>query len=726
MFSIFAGLFDRSAMHHQVAECNDDALIVADERDSPLHVSVQRVHHSLVELSRLLKLHHTPMKGNALLETKCDHPHEGVICEDGKANFSPKKPCKFVQSPKSASADSLDYTATTTSFFDEVLSAVDNKLSSFQHVEEVDSNISTKKNVYTNVLEWNQALRKVSETKNNSSFKLGSTKKRYLKHTMSMQDKKFHNNSTNYSECETVVRRYSDTDQSSVKINNFLKFSKESESYDPGCSLVPESINLFTSPKHKIDLNASSCLGSYKSINESNSSFLLKSQEESKRKYSLTSADLEDIFSDFADRSNSSNAMLSENSALRSNEKQINELKEPTMSRSCQTELNFLDTQSVKKKATSVVALKPLFPASPPMMDDFFQRTGNWDEVLSQQHTYKLPKTQKTKKLDSCINNNELFRPSESCIFALHCNKSKTSSRLFQPAGRFKWFENPKPTFMGGSSNEQLGTETSSNEKKKSLPLTPSKLPFRSKVSLFESQTRNSWDHRPVSAGKVPNTLNRFLHPLRRTNSLDVISNRTQSDLISDTNKRNLKQSEDVSKIGDNEFHTSTPRFHSQAVFETNRFPNIFTVKNYLPHPYLRKLFSSSKEFPFDDLSTTGTGLTNLKKNRLPKTLSLPELPFDFIDDKYQIKNASIKCYSKSEISVSTSMIESGINSLANKMVNEILCSIVMNEEHFKVGCDARSDSDDVADLSTSLWTNVDSTILSQREDSDREEKGLF
>ena len=291
----------------------------SDVNVPPFCNTVERIHHSLVELS--LALHKNPRSVSHTFSTECDQPHEGFVAVDGDAKsthrscFENKKVVPSASSEILLSDDEFSYSRNTSNFFEEVISAVEMKnlgpfisRSNNQSKNVVNENAAgSPDNVFTNVLEWGWALRSVpSLPQNLPSCKLG--KKKLLRKHMSLQERQFRDHCVG---ANSLMRRHSDADRHAEKkaSNNVITlFSRmEEERFNDDCTLE-KNLNaslLDSCDAHEpefVDTLALDVCQIYVRDHE-NHDIDMEPLETPKKKDSITSADLEHIFSDFADRS---------------------------------------------------------------------------------------------------------------------------------------------------------------------------------------------------------------------------------------------------------------------------------------------------------------------------------------------------------------------------------------------------------------------------------------
>lgn len=708
----------------EMCQQDTEAALVADGDTLPLHESVQRVHHSLVELSRVLKIQHQPTKNTiSICDKECDHPLEGNLYLDEKATLAHEDHFEHAESPNPMSIDNYNYRLQTTDFVDEVLLALQAKVnfSSNESSSEVVDGCPSNGDVFTNVLEWKQAVKKATKSDSNSnSFKLGCIKRKNVHGKMSMEEERLNNFDRSI---EFLEENYSNQDKSSFTYleSSDIDISEAYTETDNSCSYTLPKFNdpIFPSYVHLNESSLSSPAFREPIKNKVISNLQLISDDlDEKRKHSITSADLENIFSDFADRSFSSKK-TSENQFACANDHVKETSKSFMVCQSSQTDFSCTGKQLVKSKAmslvTPVVSMQSFYPTNPPMLDEFFQRTGDWNKVLHEPR--KCTPLNPTTNLVNIIDNFSHPQRVNSDPSISWSNNLQVNFQPLESSGRLRIIQSPVPIPDSGQLVSPKKKTDSLLSHKKALLLTPSKLSFKKKLSLFESRAKK----KTVSTVETKDTV---AQPLQQTASLKVTTNLGETE--PDMKKPAPKKAEDISKIGDSGFQTSTPRLD----------PELYPKRDYTPHFPRNEVCHQSvqrvKSSCMSDCSPhRGISGSTSKQRPLYKTFSLPNFSLNFTDGVCQSKSAD--CSSQSSYSSDISMdeqgaVENGISLLAGSVVDDVLNLLVSETKpiaHFENQNNCHDGVQSEEGLMTSLWTDGSSGVDSQHSDCNETDQKL-
>ena len=482
-------------------------------------MSLRSVNQSLAKLSAVL----TNKPAFFSLESDC--PIEG--CADAK----PTQPTQTIPStPWNCAASEWKQPSnqvapitpcSSSSFVGEVISAIgDKRLMKFFNSNKNRKEGSAKSHddkVYTNVKEWDEALRRVPDQQSSSGLcKLGAMKRRQMQRHVSLQEGSLRGFDLSAAESSLKRRHSSACDEisvlfSSIKDEDYCDDVDGAELLE-SASGVPLCEVIQPSAFHDLQCHLTDC-----SSDDANR--LQLPQETKKRPNSITSADLLEIFSEFADRSNRAShdddvradgdsftsSSLSDRQSVADwlssqNVTNVDSAAQVLMvSRSCQTEI------SKEKLIKSAICLKP--PAkiaskqaiSPPVVDEFLQRTGDWAELLEKQNASEKPPTTEGSTLTVSTNTRTRSAPNIHLQFYSSPKLSRDSAgrrpcRPILPASHLHAMETNycAPAVDVMVTPPPVVGESESLESTNICHLTPSKLSFQNKLSLFESHASAS------------------------------------------------------------------------------------------------------------------------------------------------------------------------------------------------------------------------------------------
>ena len=536
-----------------------------EDISSSLHDSVQSVNHSLAKLSQVLKNKHT--QPEAIPHLECDYPSEG--CTETKP--IPSLLPRMTESGGERflfDDEAFSIPFTSNNFVNEVMFAIgDKRLFSLSKTCD-DKTSEPKKNesedVYTNVVEWGRAVRSVPEQQASKKLcKIGVTKRRDLLRHVSLQEKGSRNVDVPLAARATLARRYSDgcgreSNQFSVRYSAIdgpcieldgVEIHPESKSFgefDDACAfgkvIQPSAFHVYEHPCSEVRVPYNEELQS--------TAHLSLPDDFRKRRYSITSADLEDIFSDFADRScrnsyeeqdaqvsngQSSSSTQSDHQLLkaRGSVKPENNTHEDgtcpaiMVSRSCQTEVckNKIKTSSKPFKPQLEIEPHVKHAISPPVVNEFLERTGNWTELLqdgnsvipakssrmTNKNTLAVPVDIRTRSTPN-IHLDYALKPSSSSV-----SISKRPTRPIQPASHLQALKTTYCAPAAPCQSPPLCGKDSDEGTAGTFHLTPSKLSFQNKLSMFQSRADSAANQRPSSPSASEKHKPRSCHELAYT-----------------------------------------------------------------------------------------------------------------------------------------------------------------------------------------------------------------
>ena len=442
--------------------------------------------------------------------------------------------------------EDLEFPLSTENFFEEVISAVD-PVGCFSMR---NSPAIIEEPVFTNVIEWSHALRNMQALKaDHSSCKIGITKRK-LKRFTSCNEKKC--TATEFEvDTRDLMRRRSDTEHGEFGDNVFTLFSNSSKgkaslnenfSEESKHENLKKPINCEESTANSFQvqngvaeatvIQPSAALSFGQCL--SNNIYSNENKKDCSRRYSLGSADLEEVFSGFADRNEYEEFMQNNNEFCLLNRKDVlstldnsnvNDFlshfaDKSTFSRSCQTDLTRIDKTLSKRENVFTHAI------SPPVVNDFLGRTGDWKKLLSD-HPYSFqPKLKPREDSGQYIcdaksgtgveggDRSVILKPQQffigDCDVASYCQAHKqntcdlkhydqigsyqrtlTSSYSMPSLCDYLTLPSNFTVALKNGSHSSATYERNANKSLKPMELTPSKLPFKTKLSLFKLQIEN-------------------------------------------------------------------------------------------------------------------------------------------------------------------------------------------------------------------------------------------